>query len=97
MYNTKPQIQTAAQYLELLSKQSELQPSHSDYMGWIVIDPQNATLIGTNYSSLALQIAMNPDIFETIANSYGLTIDSAWESELVLSKIQESEPSTNLF
>jgi len=87
MYNSKPKIKTAEQYLELISKDFQFDKSHPDYSGFINIDPRSATELGNDYSQFAYTIAMNSDNYETIANKYGLTIESAFESELVIAEL----------
>ena len=57
-------------------------------MGFINIDPTVAfELKGDDYRDIALQIAMNPGQFESAFNTYGLTIQSAHESELIIEEL----------
>jgi len=75
---------TTERYIELVSQDYQFNPKHPDYLGYINIDPRDGfDLGGVDCSEVAIKIAMNPDSFERIANKYGLSIESACETELI--------------
>ena len=78
---------TAEQYIEFVSKDFQFNKKHEDYLGYINIDPRAMFDDHIEYAEVALQIAMNPDQFESIANKYGLTIESAHEGELIFAEL----------
>lgn len=74
-------------YIEMISKDYQFDKNHENYLGFINIDPQDATELGVDHSDVAIQIAMNPSQFEAIFNEYGLSIQSAHESELIIEEL----------
>tara|TARA_B110000285_G_scaffold198394_1_gene230792 strand:- start:365 stop:631 length:267 start_codon:yes stop_codon:yes gene_type:complete len=85
--NTKTRA-TAKNYILLIVNDNCFDKNHEDYLGFINIDPNEAIeLKGPDYRDVAIQIAMNPTQFESTFNTYGLTIESAYETELVITEI----------
>jgi hypothetical protein len=81
-------ITTVEQFIEMVSKDYQFNPKHPDYCGFINIDPKNTfELNGGDYREVAIKVAMNPDAFEKTANKYGLTIESAFEDELIFAEL----------
>ena len=78
---------TIRAYIEMISKDYQFDKNNENYLGFINIDPQDATELGTDHSDAAIQIAMNPGQFEAIFNEYGLSIQSANESELIIEEL----------
>lgn len=78
---------TTRSYIEMISKDYQFDKNHEGYLGFINIDPRNAIELGNDHSAVAIQIAKNPDQFETIFNEYGLSIQSAHESELIIEEL----------
>ena len=78
---------TIRAYIEMISKDYQFDKNNENYLGFINIDPQDATELGTDHSDAAIQIAMNPGQFEAIFNEYGLSIHSANESELIIEEL----------
>ena len=94
MIKKKPYM-TAEKYIELISQDFQFNPKDDRYMGFINIDPRSASELGEDHSDPAMRIAMNPINFEAMANKYGLTIESAHESELIFGEllpIQKTKP-----
>ncbi len=82
MKNTK--IATVEQFIEMVSKDYQFDVNHPDYCGFINIDPKNAfELGGRDFREFAMKVATNPSAFEKTANKYGLTIETAFEDELI--------------
>ena len=81
---TKQAKITTRAYIEMISKDYQFDKNHEGYLGFINIDPQDAIELGSDHSDVAIQIAMNPGQFEAIFNEYGLSIQSAHESELII-------------
>ena len=88
---------TAESYIEMISKDYQFNPKSPDYLGFINIDPREADELGKNHSEVATRIAMNPDGFEKIANKYGLTIESAHETELIFSELVKKPQTRSIF
>lgn len=85
--NTKTRA-TSKNYIELIANDYQFDKNHEDYLGFINIDPTEAfELKGDDYRDIALQIAMNPGQFESAFNTYGLTIQSAHELELIIEEL----------
>ena len=84
---TKQAKITTRAYIEMISKDYQFDKKHEGYLGFINIDPQDAIELGSDHSDAAIQIAMNPGQFEAIFNEYGLSIQSAHESELIIEEL----------
>lgn len=78
---------TVEQFIEMVSKDYQFDTNHPNYCGFINIDPKNAfELGGRDFREFAMKVAMNPDAFEKTANKYGLTIETAFEDELIFAE-----------
>jgi hypothetical protein len=81
-------ITTVEQFIEMVSKDYQFNPNHPDYCGFININPKTAFEVGGgDYREVAMKVAMNPDTFEKTANKYGLTIETAFEDELIFAEL----------
>jgi hypothetical protein len=93
----KERLVTAEQYIELVSKDYQFDIKSEDYLGFINIDPQDVFDSHSEYGEVALQIAMNPTQFESTANKYGLTIESAHEGELIFGELYPKRTVKSVF
>ena len=85
--NTKTRP-TSKNYIQLIANDYQFDKNHEDYLGFLNIDPAEAfELKGEDYRDIAIQIAVNPTQFESMFNTYGLTIESAHESELIIAEL----------
>jgi hypothetical protein len=97
MKNIK-KLATVEEYIELISKDYQFNQNHPDYCGFINIDPNSAfELGGADFREVAQKIAANPDAFEGTANKYGLTIESAWEDELIFAELSPKPKVNQLY
>jgi|688.fasta_scaffold04405_11 hypothetical protein len=95
---TKKKFTTVEEYIELISKDYQFNQNHPDYLGFINIDPNTAfELGGGDFREVAQKIAANPDAFEGTANKYGLTIESAWEDELIFAELSPKPRVNHLY
>jgi len=94
----KKKLATVEEYIELISKDYQFNQNHPDYCGFINIDPNSALeLGGADFREGAQNIAANPDAFEGTANKYGLTIESAWEDELIFAELSPKPKVNQLY
>jgi hypothetical protein len=80
--------QTTKTFIEMIVNDYQFDKLHESYLGFINIDPHDTSgPDGKDYSSIATQIAMNPDQFESKFNEHGLTIGIAHETELIIEEL----------
>jgi hypothetical protein len=85
MKNNKRTRPTAKLYIEMIANDYQFDKKHEGYLGFINIDPTDAVEIkGDDFRDIATQIAMSPKQFENAFNAYGLTIESAHKTELII-------------
>ena len=86
MKNNKRTRPTAKLYIEMIANDYQFDKEHEGYLGFINIDPTDAQELftGDDFSDIATQIAMSPRQFENAFNAYGLTIESAHKTELII-------------
>tara|TARA_B110000908_G_C10095601_1_gene376138 strand:- start:559 stop:831 length:273 start_codon:yes stop_codon:yes gene_type:complete len=88
MKNNKRTRPTAKLYIEKIANDYQFDKEHEGYLGFINIDPTDAVEVkGDDFRDIATQIAMSPRQFEKAFNAYGLTIESAHETELIIAEI----------
>jgi hypothetical protein len=79
---------TTKLFIEMIANDYQFDKLHDNYSGYLNIDPQDGTgPEGQHYASIATQIAMNPDQFESKFNEHGLSIQCAHESELIIEEL----------
>ena len=87
--NNKRTRPTAKLYIEMIANDYQFDKEHEGYLGFINIDPTDAVEIkGDDFRDIATQIAMNPKQFENAFNAYGLTIESAHKTELIVVELE---------
>jgi hypothetical protein len=82
MPNTFPTNTT--EYLEFISKDYQFDTSSEDYLGFINLDADDDALT----IKFIQEIIANPDAYEPVANQYGLTIQSAGGTELIIGVLE---------
>lgn len=85
----KTRATTVEQYLKLISEHDAFNPKSKEYCGYLDINPLNADELGGDYSDLAYRVTMNAKNFEKTANKYGLTITTAFETQLSIEKLEQ--------
>ena len=72
----------------MIANDYQFDKKHEGYLGFINIDPTDAfEAKGDDFRDIATQIAMSPSQFEKAFNAYGLTIESAHETELIIAEL----------
>lgn len=74
------ELLTVAKYLKMISEDYQLNKKHEEYCGFLNVDPEDSG----EWSDIATQISVNQKQYETMCNTYGLSIEKgAWEREMI--------------